>query len=100
MITPEAAHAIQRAALLHNDPIPSVFADTTLDVRSHQFRFGYQAYILELSDSSAIIRPVGDPFGDEGELRKLYAEFNEEDIALANEGLAEFKQVMQEYDGK
>jgi hypothetical protein len=41
-----------------------------------------------------------DPFGDEESLRLLYAEFAEEDRALANEGLAEFRQTMLDYDGE
>jgi hypothetical protein len=41
-----------------------------------------------------------DPFGDEESLRLLYAEFAEEEVALANEGLAEFRQSMSEYDGE
>ena len=45
-------------------------------------------------------QPKSDPFGDEEELRLLYAEFAEEDRSLANEGLPEFRQVMSEYDGE
>ena len=40
-----------------------------------------------------------DPFGDEAKLKAIYAEFEQEELALANEGLAEFRQVMEEYDG-
>jgi len=45
-------------------------------------------------------QPKNDPFGDEEELKLLYAEFAEEDRSLANEGLTEFRQVMLGYDGE
>ena|ERR1700741_804010 len=41
-----------------------------------------------------------DPFGDEAHLKAIYAEFAEEELALANEGLAEFRQAMKEYEGE
>jgi hypothetical protein len=60
-------------------------------------------YASGWSDSSsrfACVRVDNDPFGDEQELKLLYAEFAEEDRALANEGLAEFRQTMLDYDGE
>jgi hypothetical protein len=65
----------------------------------------YICFVCKWEDSATAhyARPKvaeAEPFGDEESLRQLFAEFAEEDRALANEGLAEFRQVMAEYDGE
>lgn len=44
------------------------------------------------------VQSDNDPFDDEEKLRDIYKDFEEEDIVLANLGLAEMKRIIEDYD--
>lgn len=100
MIAPDSVHALNGIIALQKNPVPPVFASATSEQRSEVFAFDYQTYILELSDTSAIIRPFSQREREEESLRRLYAEFANEDLAFAEDGLRDFRNMLQEFSGE
>lgn len=119
-LSPEAINALlEKERLIKGDIQPQhreeIHSDNLIPSCSyHSGNAYYCFYGWEVSDSAAYaswaevyvpsrqmaLQFESDPFGDEAKLKAIYAEFAEEEVALANEGLAEFRQVMKEYDGE
>lgn len=105
-LSPEAVHALlEKERLIKCGTPPEQVEDTHSEDLMSAASSCYAVFTWHVSDSAYFVRWLGrscgaDPFGDEASLKAIYAEFEEQELALANEGLAEFRQVMKEYDGE
>jgi hypothetical protein len=93
----------------------AVAADTSRHYTPGVCITSFYVYSFEMSDNIPVIKvsrvaesvpqeieanSTDNPFGDDESLRRLFAEFADEDIALANEGLADYQRMLSEYDGE